>query len=86
MAYVHGSAASHRVWLRVEESNIIATCEPIVFETEPFSYVILTVEYRNSAPAAVGLGIHGVERENGGSDNGVESCEIIVGMFMSGLS
>jgi len=43
MAYVHGSAASHRVWLRVEESNIIATCEPIVFETEPFSYVILTI-------------------------------------------
>jgi len=38
-----------------------------------------------STPAAIGSGI-GVERENGGSDNGVESCEIIVGMFMSGLS
>ena len=44
-----------------------------------------SVEYRGLTPAAIGLGI-GVKRGNGGSDNGVESCEIIVGMFMSGLS
>ena len=45
----------------------------------------ISVVNGDSAPATIGLGI-GVERGNGGSDNGVELCEIIVGMFMSGLS